>query len=281
MPLNLTATVLPLLLGILVSGSALRSAPAQDTAPKAVAPKAAKPKATVAKPKATQVSPPPVAAPAPPKSTVPRWICTIDVRGKTTRTWGATLKGQAEQRSVTEDFSYSIPGFLTETTDPGGAVAFEFVADESRKGDRRARAMMMDATTRAGITKNIVVDSDNITSVPVWRFEASGRGQRIFPAKVEVMLQGTQANAPVSMVAAKIAPSRPIYSIPMMDARTAAIDFTAPALEFQGLALWALANAKGAFTASANVTYRDTKIQGFQKLNGVVVINFNFSGLAR
>ncbi len=205
----------------------------------------------------------------------------MEIRGKTNRTWAAEYKGAPEQRSVSEDFNYSIPGFLEEKTEPDGTVAFEFLADESRKADRRARAMMMDSTTRAGSTKNIVVDSDTITSVPVWRFESPGRGQRIFPAKVEVMLQGTQSNAPVSMIATQASQSRPIYSIPLMDARSAPIDFTAPALAFQGLALWALPNAKGAFTTSATVTYVNAPIQGFQKLNGTVVVNFNFDGLAK
>ena len=211
----------------------------------------------------------------------PRWKCTVGLRGKINRTWSAETAGVPEQRSVTEDFSYSIPGFMTESTAPNGTVTFEFQADESRKADRRGRAMVMDSTTRAGNTKNIIVDSDSITTVPTWRFESPGRGQRIFPAKVEVMLQGTQANTPVSMIAEQTSRSRPIYSIPMMDARTAPVDFTAPALEFQGLALWVLPNARSAFTTSASMTYRDTKIQGFQKLNGTVVVNFNFEGLAK
>ena len=187
-------------------------------------------------------------------------------------------QGKSQKRAVLEDFTYRIPGIMEERALPEGGVAFEFEADESRKDERRGKATAVDTTTTAGVTEEIRVIADTITSVPAWRFESGGRGQYIFPAKAEVMLQGNQTNPNlVALSAVQGNTARPVYSVPMIDPRRSPKDLEAPGLKFEGASLWTLSNAKGPFTAAATMDYRDLLVQGFQKLNGKVTVHFIFA----
>lgn len=176
-----------------------------------------------------------------------------------------------------EHFSYELPGVLTEEKDPkvdSTVIRFRFTPSTRLNTANTQARLHLEDQAKGPEFPPVVVEATEVTGADPFVFEAAARGQQLVPVSGMVFLKGfLQNSAPPSPAVSMMAPTRPVVSLPLPSLPTAKQGRdTRPTLQFQGLSLWAWANAKLPFTVTSNILYDTKGPQG--GLTGNVEVTF-------
>jgi hypothetical protein len=191
-----------------------------------------------------------LAATAPPTQAPPSFRCVLQLQGELNR---QQSEGGGSV-TIKESFEYSIPGTLTETTSPGGAVLFDFVADPKVGEKGKAHLRHRSSTLRGGSMEELNFEGNRFQAFGAIRFESAGRGQAIYPSgSFYVGGHARILEASPDKGTRQREEDRFILSQPFPD--PGPTSRSRPAMAFTGSSLWVLRNSPLGSTLGGTMTY--------------------------
>jgi hypothetical protein len=209
--------------------------------------------------------------------------CTLSLKGRTELTAALKAEGGARKKRIVEEFTYTLPGRLTETLYPKGETEFTFTPDVVKPGSGAEAVLHLEDDWPANGMAPVTMDARDLQSAGVMVFKALTRGQVIVPLGGAVVnLRGSlKSLAPMTVPAAlPDAGNRPVASTPFPKIDSDLRKPGLPVMRFEGLSLWSWANAPTGVTLNGSVAYSSV-VQKYSSVNGTITFTFKIGAVEK
>lgn len=219
-------------------------------------------------PKKKERVPPPVPGPPPaPDPANLRGTSPLDYRMNLSADCVVNFQGELQRQSTlvqkgkppvtikgTQEFNLSIPGELQEWEAPNsGLIEFRFIPKAN--GEGASGSFASQETTIKAMQENVLtIRGTTVAGMSTWVIKASARGAELEAAPVPIAVRGQASGIKdASATGQESVPATvsPIRVLPPSKGQRPAT----PPMRFQGLSLWALKNAKSAFSVTAELNH--------------------------
>lgn len=235
-------------------------------------------KAPAAAPAPVSPVPAPAGTPIAKEQIVRTAICTLTLKGRTEMQVQVESKDTKTKRNkrIVEDFSYTLPGQLSESLYPNGETDFTFTPSDSLgTSGAEARLHLEDDFPAPGWAP-IAMDATQLQNAGPMVFRSLARGQNIVPLGGAVVnLKGSMKSLAPMTVSKALGETenRPVASTPIPRIQGDLHKQGLPILRFQGPSLWAWVNSPGGCVLRGTIEYPNYKNLG-KTINGAIDFTF-------